>query len=177
MKHSEKQGSVFRLSAVISLSAVLLLTALSVSEAALASGGNSANAKLCQKGGWESQALQSGSGQSLLFASQDQCVSYGARQGPLFAPSLTAVPSDVVEDQGIDLTAAGFHPSSSGTLTVDLAGGGSITLPAVTNASGGLTFTSVFTPGACTAGITGADYTLVDGSGVHASTFVTLDCP
>ena len=51
-----------------------------------------------------------------------------------------------------------------------------ITLLAVTNAQGGFTGSSVFTNVACGLGTTGAQYTYVDGSGVHASASVTLDC-
>jgi hypothetical protein len=43
--------------------------------------GNSANAKLCQKGGW--QDLQTDQGEP--FASQDACVSYAAQGGTLEA--------------------------------------------------------------------------------------------
>jgi len=148
---------------------------------ATAGGGNSATAKVCQKGGWASPNLQDGSGQPLTFSSQDECVQYGARHGRVFNPSLIAVPSEVVEEQNIDLFASGFHATSSGTLTVQVYVGGlpdgSIGLFAVTDATGGFHTTSVFTAGACALGDTGASYTYVDGSGVHASTFVTLDCP
>jgi len=44
---------------------------------ALAGGGNSANAKLCQKNGWKSLYHSDGTG----FANQDDCVSYGAQGG------------------------------------------------------------------------------------------------
>ena len=44
---------------------------------ALAGGGNSANAKLCQKDGWTSLYHRDGTG----FANQDDCVSYGAHGG------------------------------------------------------------------------------------------------
>ena len=53
-----------------SLFAVLsmgLLLACLAAGAALAGGGNSGNAKICQKGGWASSALQNGSGQPLTF--------------------------------------------------------------------------------------------------------------
>ena len=86
----------------------------------------------------------------------------------------------MVEDQGIDLFASGFHASSSGTFTDQVYVGGlpdgSVGLPAVTDATGGFHTTSVFAFGACALGDTGASYTYVDGSGVHASAFVTLDC-
>jgi hypothetical protein len=163
-----------------------LLAALAIAGTALAGGGNSGTAKACQEGGWTSASLQDDSGDPLpvVFANQGDCVAYGARTGPVFNPSMVAVPSEVVEDQGIDLFASGFHPNSTGTFTVQVYVGGvpdgSVGLPAVTDASGGFHTTSVFTSmpsSACAAGDTGALYTYVDGSGVHASVFVTLDCP
>jgi hypothetical protein len=163
-----------------------LVAAFTIAGTALAGGGNSGNAKACQKGGWASPNLQDGSGNALpvTFKSQDECVEYGVHNGPLFNPSLIAVPSEVVEDQGIDLFASGFHPNSTGTFTDQVYVGGvpdgSVGLLAVTDASGGFHTTSVFssTPAsACAAGDTGALFTYVDGSGVHASAFVTLDCP
>ena len=48
--------------------------------------GNSASAKLCQKGGW--QDLVSAAGAS--YASEDQCVSYGAQGGTLVPESVVA---------------------------------------------------------------------------------------
>ena len=75
-----------------------------------ASGGNSANAKLCQKGGWASSGLQTATGESIAFANQDACVSYGARTGPLFKPTLTTDPTHVVEEQDAFWIATGFHP-------------------------------------------------------------------
>ncbi len=47
--------------------------------AAFAGNGNSANAKACQKGGWESLYRSDGSS----FSSQDACVSYAAKGGTL----------------------------------------------------------------------------------------------
>jgi hypothetical protein len=59
---------------------VCALFALTVGVAtATAGGGNSANAHLCQKGGW--QTLFGSDGSS--FASEEECVSYGARGGTL----------------------------------------------------------------------------------------------
>jgi hypothetical protein len=46
---------------------------------ALAGGGNSANAKLCQKGGWRNFVRSDGSS----FANEGDCVSYGAKGGTL----------------------------------------------------------------------------------------------
>ena len=173
MKHSNRVRPGFRLFALGALCVGLLLACLAVSGVALAGGGNSANAKKCQKGGW--QTLQTSTGGT--FANQDECVSYGAQGGELFRPLLTAVPTEVVEDQGIDLTASGFHASANATVDIVLFGGGSLTLPAVTDATGGRMFTSVFTSGACANGISGAEYTFTDEFGLHASATVTLDCP
>jgi hypothetical protein len=54
--------------------------ALSVGVAtATAGGGNSENAKKCQKGGWQSLVRSDGSS----FKNQDECVSYGAKGGVL----------------------------------------------------------------------------------------------
>jgi len=170
----------------LSAASAALLAAFAIAGTALAGGGNSGSAKACQKGGWASANLQDGSGDPLpvTFANQDECVAYGARTGPVFNPSLVAVPSEVVEDQGIDLFASGFHANSTGTFTDQVYVGGvpdgSVGLPAVTDATGGFHTTSVFTStpsSACAAGDTGALFTYVDGSGLHASVFVTLDCP
>ena len=49
-----------------------------------AGGGNSANAKLCQQGGWQSLVTQTGQG----FANAGECVSYAAQGGTL-SPKLT----------------------------------------------------------------------------------------
>src|SRR5262249_26413490 len=120
-------------------------------------------------------------GVSITFNNQDACVSYGARTGPLFKPSLITDPTHVVEDQLAAWIATGFHASSSGEITVQNLGGpgGSITLPVAFTASGGLPagVGNVFAAGTCAAGLTGAELTLVDEFGLHASTTVSLDCP
>ena len=57
-------------------------------------GGNSDNAKACQKGGWQTLARQDGTG----FNNQDECVSYGAHGGVLKAkPPVVAEPINVTE--------------------------------------------------------------------------------
>jgi hypothetical protein len=59
-----------------------LATALVFAGGALAAkGGNSANAKLCHKDGW--QTLMDSSANA--FASEDECVSYGAQGGAIYA--------------------------------------------------------------------------------------------
>ncbi len=65
--------------AAVTASALLV----SVSAAEAAKGGNSANAKLCQKGGW--QDLVGSEGQS--FASEEECVSHAAQGGTLREPT------------------------------------------------------------------------------------------
>lgn len=54
-----------------------VLVCLSQAAAAAAGGGNSEIAKLCQKGGWQTLVRADGSS----FASQSDCVSYGAQGG------------------------------------------------------------------------------------------------
>jgi hypothetical protein len=141
-----------------------VLVALVAASAALAGGGNSANAKLCQKGGW--QTLQQSNGAP--FANQSACVSYGAAGGTVFGPTLT------VTDEGCDTAlvpgqdvwveqATGFTPNSS--LTIEQ-GGESILWPRPFDSSGSITIFFVFDPG--TAGLT-SDVTFTDGNGVHAS--------
>ena len=162
------------------LSVGLLLGCSAVSGEAFAAGGNSSNAKICQKGGWASPNLQDGTGSAVAFSSQDECVAYGETHGQIFNPTLTADPAHVVEGQLSNLIASGFHPSSMGTLTDHSLGGagGSVTLPAKTTDTGGLPvgIGAVFTQGACFNGVYAAEFTLVDGFGVHASTTVFLDC-
>ena len=68
---------------VSSVFVVGLAVALSVGVATAyaGNGGNSANAKLCQKNGWQTQYTSTGQS----FTSQDACVSYAAKGGTLTA--------------------------------------------------------------------------------------------
>ena len=61
--------------------ASLVLFAIVPAVASAAKGGNSANARLCQKGGWQHLAGANGP-----FASMPGCVSYGAQGGTLTDP-------------------------------------------------------------------------------------------
>jgi hypothetical protein len=129
----------------------------------------------CLNGGWQAPAQRS---DGSPFSSQADCIAYTSGNGVVYKPSLVADPSHVGEEQNIAVIASGFHPGSSGGLTItSLPTMASLTLLAVTNGSGGFTASSVFTAGACASGTTGAQYTYVDGSGVHASTSAMLDCP
>ena len=76
--------------------AALALSA-SLATATAGNGGNSANAKLCQKGGW--QALHRSDGSS--FVSEEACVSYAANGG-----TLSAIPP-VFQEAASHCTAAG----------------------------------------------------------------------
>jgi hypothetical protein len=65
------------------------LLALTVGVAsAMAGGGNSANAHACQMGGWRSLFDANGG----TFASQDACVSYGARGGTIYTTNPNPFP-------------------------------------------------------------------------------------
>jgi hypothetical protein len=64
--------------------ALCVVSALTIGVAtAYAGGGNSANAKLCQKGGWQTLIRSDGSS----FVSEEDCVSYGAQGGTLHQKS------------------------------------------------------------------------------------------
>jgi len=75
-----------RLQSMLVLCMVLALTvAVAVANAG---GGNSANAKLCEKGGWQDWVRTDRS----AFKNQGDCVSYAAQGGTL--TSLTTTPGD-----------------------------------------------------------------------------------
>src|SRR6186997_783360 len=61
------------------LLAVAVALCVGVATATAAGGGNSANAKLCQKGGWQTLGTSTGQG----FANESACVSYAAKGGTL----------------------------------------------------------------------------------------------
>ena len=155
------------------LFALTLVVALSVgSSAALAGGGNSASAKACQKGGW--QSLQSSTGNT--FASQGDCVSYGASGGTLYGPRLTATDGgcQVPGFVGFDLwtiSATGFTPNSEGIFEVN----GS-TVPHLWPLDSSGSRSNFFIPDS--GGLT-ISMTFTDGNGVHASvTFgPSTSCP
>jgi hypothetical protein len=74
---------------------VAVSLSVGVATATAAKGGNSANAKLCQKGGWMN--LQGSDGTQ--FANQDECVSFGAHGGTIVPkPTCTAGSEDFSGD-------------------------------------------------------------------------------
>jgi hypothetical protein len=207
-----KHLTLLTIAATVVCAAIALTAGLAT---ATAGGGNSTNAKQCQKDGWQTLVTSTGA----TFTSEDQCTSYAARggvvypasqapclnggwqapaqrddgtgfgsqadctaytsaNGVVYKPKLTALPSTVKEGENVAISASGFHPNSNGQLTVvTLPINVSNTLLAVTDGSGGFTGGSTgFDPGACALGYTGVQVTYVDGSGVHASASVTLDC-
>src|SRR5262245_30585587 len=121
--------------ALTGVSVACAVVSLAVVGAAPAGGGNSITAKACQKDGWASPDLQNGTGQPLgiTFSSEQECVSFGARGGEVFNPSLIGDPSHVGEGEESFWIASGFHPNSLGTVTVtDIGVVGSTTGPAMT---------------------------------------------
>jgi YDG domain len=73
-----------------------LLSAMLVVSAGIAfAGGNSTNAKLCQKGGWQTLVREDGT----TFRSEAACISYGAKGGTLYRPvTATVTAADKVYD-------------------------------------------------------------------------------
>ena len=69
-----------------------------------AKGGNSANAKLCQQGGWHGLMDST----TTPFSNEDQCVSYGAHSGAIYA--LASIEVELCANQAFD----GICVSTSG---------------------------------------------------------------
>jgi hypothetical protein len=95
-----------------------LVAALLVSGSALADrGGNAANAKLCQKGGW--QKVMSSSAAS--FTNQDECVSYGAHGGAIYALArLQVEPCASQAFDGLCVSTSGFGLAPTTFVTTPL---------------------------------------------------------
>jgi hypothetical protein len=74
-----------KLRIILACCAALALT-VGVATATGGNGGNSANAKLCQKGGWQNLVRAD----QTPFADQDECVAYGATGGTPAPPTPTA---------------------------------------------------------------------------------------
>jgi hypothetical protein len=96
-----------------------VVSALALSGGAFAAkGGNSANAKLCQKGGWQHLMDASGS----AFASQDQCVGYGASGGAIYALARIEVtatdPQPAPDGFSVSTSGFGLEPTTLVTTTI-----------------------------------------------------------
>jgi hypothetical protein len=90
---------------------VLSLTLLSTLAAPTlaASGGNSANAKLCQKGNWAN--LAPAEDPSVAFVSEEACVSYSAQGGNIDTVQVTTEDLAVTRCKE-EAVAAGFDPAA-----------------------------------------------------------------
>lgn len=98
--------------------AVAVLALVFAGSAAAAPRGNSATAKLCQHGGWA--ALMDST--ATPFASQDECVSYGAHGGVIYP--LATITVELCADQPFDgicvnTTGSGLQPGSAMITTLD----------------------------------------------------------
>jgi hypothetical protein len=152
---------------------------------ALAGGGNSANAKLCQKSGYLN--LQSDNGGS--FATEEDCTSYAAQGGTLFNPTVTASPTTLhfVSFDGSNyltdftvVTVTGFHANSTGPLDININGVSGTFSSLTTDASGALQQPMGWAGAVCSPKTFTATFTFTDASGVHATSnpvTVDLSCP
>jgi len=84
---------------------------------ALAGGGNSANAQMCQQNGWANLARADGTG----FNNSGDCASYGAQGGTLFAVyHFTAALSGAGENPVVDTTGTGTAAVTWNTATSEM---------------------------------------------------------
>ena len=127
----------------------------------------------CLNGGWQAPAQRS---DGTPFGSEADCVAYTNGNGVVYKPKLTALPSVVGVEQNIAVVASGFHPNSTGSMTmVTLPMMSTSTLVAVTNWTVGFTGSSVSTR-TCGLGPRRRAIRVRRRSGVHASANVALDC-
>jgi hypothetical protein len=112
MQHTTKKTAGFTLALVATL-----VAGLAIAGGALAGGGNSANAKLCQKGGW--QTLMDSSANA--FPNQDACVSYGAHGGAIYALArLHVEPCTTQPADGLCVSTSGFGLAPTTFVTTPL---------------------------------------------------------
>lgn len=102
-----------RIRMVVALCAVLALAA-GVATARAGNGGNSADAKKCQKGGWKSLVRSD----RTPFANEGDCVSYAAKGG-----TLVGLPDLILDVTCTPATPATFNGSASCTFKVKNIGG------------------------------------------------------
>lgn len=156
-----------RLGAVAAAVAVAAGSSAALAGNGHGNGGNSGAAKTCQKGGFKK--LQRADGTA--FKNTGKCVSYAAKGGVLYSPSVVA-PAAVASGAPFTVTATGFTPNAALTLTL----GGVAQAPVTTDGSG-----AAGVPGlvySCTAPPTTVDISVdaVDANGVHASAHVVVTC-
>lgn len=158
----------FTMGAIARIALVLTFAVLMLALSATAMADNS-NTKLCAKN-W--QTVQNSTGGS--FSSLAECA--GSRG--VFAPSVTITPSAVTAGQLFLVSGAGFHASTSATLTFAVTGQAPYySVQGITNADGSLLF--IFSSGFSGCGVAppyDLTLTVTDSFGVHASAQMTL-CP
>jgi hypothetical protein len=106
----------------LALLAALATSLVFAGGALAAKAGNSANAKLCQKAGW--QTVMDSSAAS--FSSEDACVSYGAHGGAIYAlASLEVEPCASQPFDGLCVSTSGFGLAPTTFVTTPLLKNGS----------------------------------------------------
>jgi hypothetical protein len=158
MKHQRFAGRNGRIELVLALIGGALVLALAVGSSALAGGGNSANAKLCQEDGWIGLMQTNGS----TFANDGACVSYAAQGGRL-VPFTGCFVLDTSKP-------ANFSTSSLGAVVTGATGGDALTVQGActgtTTIDRSLTVTGQSSPGYSTPTLQGpAEHVLVVDSG------------
>jgi len=106
-----------RLCTLTALSVVALVACLALAAGALARGGNSVGAKLCQRGGWQELMDSNGS----QFSGPGQCVSYAAHGGAIYG--LAAIEVELCVNQpadGICVESNGFGLEPTTLMTTTL---------------------------------------------------------
>jgi hypothetical protein len=111
------EGTTRTKAAAIFVCLTTFAAALVFAGGALASGGNSDNAKLCQKGEW--QALMDSSANA--FGNEGACVSYGAQGGAIYALArLHVEPCDQQPFDGLCVSTSGFGLAPTTFVTTPL---------------------------------------------------------
>jgi hypothetical protein len=156
-----------KLRMLVVLCAALALT-VGAATAAGGGGGNSANAKKCQKGGWQHVYRTNGTG----FASQDECVDYAAKGGVVTSARLVITTDVLFECEagscwGV-LTGSGL--AANAAISIFAATG--LTGGTVADADGNTDLVPLFS---CGSGYTGvyATSTAADGATITSNTVNT----
>jgi hypothetical protein len=150
---------------VLCAAAVALIVGVGI---ATAGGGNSTNAKKCQKGGWQQVYRTNGTG----FASQDECVAYAAKGGVVTSARLV-ITTDVLFECAAGscwgvLTGSGL--AANAPISIFAATG--LTGGTVADADGNIDLVPLFS---CGSGYTGvyATSTAADGATITSNTVNT----
>jgi len=125
-RNPDKEGDMLRKSVVALALLATLVSALVFAGGSLAAnGGNAANAKLCQKDGW--QALMDSA--AAPFSSEGQCVNYGAHGGAIYARASIEVELCASQPfDGICVSTSGFGLKPTTVVTTPLLKNGAAVL-------------------------------------------------